>query len=221
MSEAYQQNGAIGSGKVALVIMGVISANYYVAFDLSIAENGVIGIAMYMLPAILYSMLLSVSYWVVGFRGMFHSIVSYTDGSLGFRSSEFMGDLVRAVAFLAVTFWPTYEFVLAPGAIPPGLSDSYFTHFWQFFLTFFLLWFFFFAWVNAGFLNTALVYGGFAIIFYLSAKVWDMAMYVTVDAETWWGKGIGVTLAFIFGWFVIIFTIRLWTGWMRSKVGLD
>lgn len=69
------------------------------AFDLSIAENGIVGVAMYMLPAILYSMLLSVSYWVAGFNGMCHSIVTYTDGSLGFRSSEFMGDLFRAVAF--------------------------------------------------------------------------------------------------------------------------
>lgn len=221
MSEGQQTTQCQGNMLGVLSILAIINANYYIGFELNLAEMGIVSILMYMLPVLLYSGMLAMSYYIAGLRPAFHSMVVRSDGGTRFDSSHLLGDIVRLAAFLAITFWPTYAFVLAEDAPGTGLSDSYFTHIWQYTLFFFLVWLFFFTWVANGLFTAAFVYGAGGIVFYIGTRLWDFASFMTADAETWWGKGIGFIAAFIIGGLLFLFAVYVWTAWMRDKAGLD
>jgi hypothetical protein len=216
-----QRSEFLGSKWVVMAILFVINLNYYFGFGLSLADVDFFSAIIYMLPSVLYSLLLALCYFMVGFQGLFHSIAPSAGGGFHFDPSKLLGDLIRAGAFVAITFWPTYAFVLASDATGVGLDPSIMSHIWQYTLAFFLIWLFFFAWTTNGFFVPAFLYAVGGVIFFIATRLWDLATFMTADAETWWGKGLGFIAAFVVGGVIFLFAVYVWTAWMREKVGID
>lgn len=209
MEGSSQSAECKGSGFVALIIMLATCINNYLWMGLNLEKYSVFDLVMYMLPAIIYAAVLSFNYYVVGFQTIFKSIVPYTDGGFGFSPSEFGRDLFLTGVFLLVNIWPTYIVAFAENASGVALSDSYFSHFWKMSLFYILAWFYFVAWVNTTFFTASFVYGSCGIIFYVLSKIFDMAVTVTSDAESWFSRGTSFVIVFVLGILGFIFFIRV------------